>query len=237
MYKSLVRKCKILIATSVLFIILTGIAMIVYPGGSIIDKASIHYNFFENFFSDLGATITPSGKKNTISDILFISALGSLGIAMIYFSNIWRALSVDIHQMSFYGYLSKISLIVSGICFIGVAFTPWNIYLEYHIIFVKLAFGFLLSWTILLIILESTNPKIRHLMITNIIYVIFLIWYFYTLLTGPKLGTPEDLEYQAVAQKIIVYFSVINFAIQAKGIMHFLRIADFRRGGKKNFYV
>ena len=105
MYKSLVRKCKILIATSILFFILTGIAMIAYPGGSLIDKASIHYNFFDNFFSDLGSTVTASGKKNTISNILFISALGSLGIALIYFSNIWRALAVDIHNFSIYGFL------------------------------------------------------------------------------------------------------------------------------------
>lgn len=237
MYKSLVRKCKILIVISILFIILTGLAMIAYPGGSLFDKASIHYNFSENFFSDLGATVTVSGKRNTISNILFISALGSLGIALIYFSNIWRALSVDIHNFSLYGYLSKISLIVSGVCFIGVAFTPWNVYFDYHVIFVKLAFGFLLSWTILFIILESVNPKIRHLMITNIVYLIMLAYYVYTLISGPKLGTPEELEFQAVAQKIIVYASIINFAIQAKGIMHFLRIADFRRGGKKNFYV
>ncbi|MCB0727716.1 MAG: hypothetical protein KDD00_09645, partial [Ignavibacteriae bacterium] len=79
MYKSLVRKCKILIVISILFIILTGLAMIAYPGGSLFDKASIHYNFSENFFSDLGATVTVSGKRNTISNILFISALGSLG--------------------------------------------------------------------------------------------------------------------------------------------------------------
>lgn len=237
MYKSLVRKCKILIITSILFIILTGIAMIVYPGGSLIDKATIHYNFFENFFSDLGATVTPSGKKNSISNILFISAFGSLGVAMIYFSNIWRAISVDIHKMSLFGYLSKISMIVSGICFTGMAFTPWNVYLEYHTILLKLAFGFLLSWTMLMIILESINPKIRHLMISNIIYMLFLIYYLYELFTGSKLGTPDDLVFQAAFQKLIVYFTVVNFIVQAKGIMHFLRIADFRRGGKKNFYV
>ena len=128
-------------------------------------------------------------------------------------------------------------MIISGVCLIGMAFTPWNAFFEYHVIFVKLAFGFLLSWTILFIILESVNPKIRHLMITNIVYCAILIWYVYTLLNGPKFGTLEDLEYQAVAQKLIIYISVLNFAVQAKGIMHFLRIADFRRGGKKNFYV
>lgn len=237
MYKGLIRRCKLLIFTSIAFIILTGLAMISYPGGSIYDKTAIHYNFSENFFSDLGATETISGKQNTVSNILFISALGSIGIVLIYFSGIWRAMDTDIHKLEYIGYLSKIFLVISGISFIGIAFTPWNKYFKYHVIFVKFAFGFLLLWTTLIIILQVRNVKIRNLLICNLIYVLILALYVYILFYGPKFGTEEGLEFQAVSQKIIVYTSIVNLTIQAIGIQRFLRTADFRKGGTKNFYM
>jgi hypothetical protein len=218
-------------------VILTGIAMLVYPGGSLNDKSSIHYEFFHNFFSDLGATVTVSGKKNTISNILFIMAVGTLGLVMIYFSNIWRAMSVDVHKLSFIGHLSKLCLIISGAGFIGIAFTPWNMFFEYHVILEKTAFSFLLAWTLLIMMIQITNKKLRTLLISNSIYVIILGYYVYLLFYGPKTGTPEGVETHAVAQKAIVYFSIANFTIQAFGIMRFLRIADFRRSKNKNFYV
>lgn len=50
-------------------------------------------------------------------------------------------------------------------------------------------------------------------------------------------GMEEGLEFQAVAQKIIIYLSVVLLFIQAFGIGSFLKSADFRRSGMKNFYV
>ena len=237
MQKSLIRRCKILIFTAFLFVVLIGIAMITYPGGSLYDRASIHYNIFNNFLSDLGATMTISGKRNTVSNILFITALGTVGIALIYFSKIWRAIDTDIHRLSAIGYLSKICLFISGLSFIGIAFTPWDKFFDYHVIFVKSAFGFLLGWTILIIILQSGNIKMRKLLISNIIYALFLGYYVYLLFDGPKITTEEGHEFQAVAQKIIFVASVTNLTVQAIGIKRFLRFADFRKGGAKNFYI
>ncbi|MEO6695840.1 MAG: hypothetical protein ABIY50_08980 [Ignavibacteria bacterium] len=226
-----------LIIASVLFVILTGLAMIAYPGGSLYDRAGVHYNFSENFFSDLGTTVTYSGRPNTASDILFISALGIIGIALIYFSKIWRGVSIDSHEMVIPGIMSKIFLIISGASFIGVAFTPWNLYFDNHVLFVKLAFGSLLGWSIMMIILEARNPKLRNLLVLNIIYVLMLGYYVWLLFYGPKFGTLDGLEFQAIAQKIIVYASVINLAIQAWGILSFLKRTDFRKTGRQNFYV
>lgn len=237
MYKNLILRCELLIATAILFVILTGFAMIFYPGGSIYDRDLIHYNFFQNFFSDLGATVTPSGKINNISNILFFSALGGLGLMLILFSKIWRAMDTDIHKMRTVGYFSNFCLILCGVCFIGVAFTPWNKYFDNHVLFVKSAFVLLLVWTILLIILQARNPKIRKLLISNVIYVMVLGWYVFILFYGPKFGTVDGLEFQAVTQKIIVYLTVFNLAFQAAGIQRFLKLADFRRNGLKNFYV
>ena len=237
MQKSLIRRCKLLILASILFVILIGLAMLAYPGGSEHDRASVHYNFFENSISDLGATMTVSGKQNTVSNILFITAFGSLGIILIYFSKIWRAMDTDIHRLSAVGYLSKICLILSGLSFIGIAFSPLNKFYENHMLLLKSAFCFLLAWTLLMIILQAGNLKIRKLLVSNIIYALILSYYVYLLFYGSENGMDETNEFQAVSQKIILLVTMVNLIIQASGINRFLRIADFRKNGAKNFYV
>jgi hypothetical protein len=237
MYKGLLRRCKLVMITSVLFIILTGLAMIAYPGGTKIDRASVHFNIFQNFFSDLGTTITYSGKQNTASNILFISALGSLGMILIYFSKIWRAIDVDVHKYKFIGILSKIFLIICGLSIIGIAFSPWNKYFENHLLFLKLSFVFLFLWSIMIAVLQTKNKKMRGLLVTNIIFILILFYFLYSVFLNPDFGTDKDLEFHSVSQKIIVYISVVYLFIQAYGIKHFLRGADFRRNGMKNFYV
>lgn len=211
--------------------------MLAFPGGSVNDRGSVHYNFFENSISDLGATMTISGKQNTISNILFITAFGSLGIILIYFSMIWRAMDTDVHKLSIVGYISKVCLIFSGLSFIGIAFSPVNIFYENHILLLKSAFCFLLAWTLLMIILQAGNQKIRKLLISNIIYALILGYYLYQLFYGADAVIKEINEYQAVSQKIILFVTIVNLIIQAAGINRFLRIADFRKSGAKNFYV
>jgi hypothetical membrane protein len=53
--------CIVALAGCIQFVLLTIIAMLAYPGGMHPAIASTGYNFFENFFSDLGGTATPTG--------------------------------------------------------------------------------------------------------------------------------------------------------------------------------
>jgi hypothetical protein len=64
-------RATVLIYASVQFLILTALAMWVYPGGAVYEPEATHYLFFRNFFSDLGATRTPSGHANLSSHLLF----------------------------------------------------------------------------------------------------------------------------------------------------------------------
>ena len=54
------------------FFALTIAAMFLYPGGAKYHLATEHYLFLQNFFSDLGATRTYSGKPNMLCASLFI---------------------------------------------------------------------------------------------------------------------------------------------------------------------
>jgi hypothetical protein len=54
------QRASLLIYAAAQFIVLTAIAMAVYPGGAVYRRGSDGYLFFQNFFSDLGATSTYS---------------------------------------------------------------------------------------------------------------------------------------------------------------------------------
>lgn len=237
MQKNLMRMCKIMIIAGISFIILTGFSLGSFSGGSRQNMASLDFNFYENFFSELGAKMTISGKFNTKANILFIIALGILGLSMIYFSNIWKALGTDVHRFKIIGYISNASLIISGISFIGLAFSPYDSSYENNIMFLKLAFGFLLFWTMLILFLQWGNKKIKKLFILNFIYLILLTVYVLILFYGTNF-MPDSLDwFETIYQLIIFYTTVVNLIIQSAGIMKFLRSADFRKDGLKNFYV
>jgi len=58
-----------------LFVFLTIAAMFIYPGGNSNDERTEGYDFFRNFFSDLGRFRLVNGSLNTTSMILFAIAL------------------------------------------------------------------------------------------------------------------------------------------------------------------
>ena len=67
------------------FVVFTTIAMLLYPGGSGVDRSSRGYSFFNNFFSELGLTVTRNGTPNTPSMVLFITALTLAGLGLVLF--------------------------------------------------------------------------------------------------------------------------------------------------------
>ena len=83
--RSLLRN-DILITCLILYILLTGIAMFLYPGGNRIDENSDNYSFNLNFFSDLGASKTINGSPNIFSLVFFVIGQIILGLSIFLFS-------------------------------------------------------------------------------------------------------------------------------------------------------
>ncbi|MBS1517683.1 MAG: hypothetical protein JSS91_06320 [Bacteroidetes bacterium] len=237
MYKGLIRRCKIMIVTSLFFIIVLGIAMIVYPGGNQFDTNSTHYNFVLNYLSDLGSSHTISGKDNTISKILFVTAFGAFGMILVYFSKIWWAMDLDVINKRVTGYFSKIFLIISGIGFIALAFTPINVFADLHLLFLGSAFISFSIWLILILLLQNSNEKIKLLFSYNLVNLVIIICYLFIIFTFSKPNSEEELEFYTISQMIAFVFTAVNLFIQSVGIMHFLKTTDFRRSGIRNFYV
>ena len=205
-------------AAALLFAVLTVAAMLVYPGGAVYDRDSGGYLFFQNFFSDLGATRTYSGRSNTTAHVLFIIALGCVGLAMIGFSTTWRTIAARRGAGRGFGRVAQAAAIVSGLGFIGIAVTPWDRVLDAHNAFVKLAFGVLLIFILCTLSLQLRNEWPGGFVAVNVTYLIVLAIYVLVLFAGPGLGSRSGLEFQVAAQKIIVYGSILNIAVQAEGV-------------------
>jgi hypothetical protein len=213
------------------FFVLTIAAMFLYPGGAKYHLAAERYLFLQNFFSDLGATRTYSGKPNMLCASLFILALSFLGMAMIVASPLWKAWLARVPAETAHdgkapfsaprntpwGSAAQIFAAMSGLCYLGVAVTPWNYFLDAHNNIVKGAFSVLLGLIVCLLLGQISERKTTLYLIANCVYLILLVGYVYLLLAGPSLQTQNGLAVQVAAQKIIAYISIANLALQAWG--------------------
>ena len=95
--------------------------------------------------------------------------------------------------------------------------------LDAHNGFVRAAFGFLLAYGLSLLILQLRNDWFPAYTRTNAVYLLLLLAYVGILFFGPGLNTPNGLEFQVAAQKIIVYASVVNLGLQAVSIHQEMR--------------
>jgi hypothetical protein len=200
------------------FVVLTVVGMVVYPGGSHYDHHVDHYVFLANFFSDLGATRTQTGASNTLACALFVTALGSVGLALIVFAPAWKFLTGGAGTHNRAGMTSEVMATLAGLCFIGIAAVPHNLDNVLHLKFVKAAFvlllGFIVPFTYLLYAFRW--PK-RDVWI-GVVYVIALVAYVLNLFVGPSVRTPWGFSFQVVTQKLFVYYSVATVAILALAV-------------------
>lgn len=187
---------------------LTTAAMLAYPGGAKYALGTDGYRFFQNFFSDLGATKTYSGRSNTPSHVLFLVALICVGLATIGFATTWCTVAERRGEGRRFGDVAQVAGIVSGVGFVGVAVTPWDRVLDAHNAVVQVAFGILLVFIVCLLALQLRNAWPPAFVALNVVYLIVLALYVVVLFAGPGLGTRSGLEFQVAAQKVIVYSSI-----------------------------
>jgi hypothetical protein len=219
-------KAKLIIlvmAACLLFPILTTLAMLFYPGGTRTDPGTAGYRFFGNFFSELGLSQSYAGSPQTASFVLFTTALTLAGIALVLFyvlapSLFWKTTSLRVLSLtgSFFG-------IISGIAFIGVAFTPADLYLAPHALFVQLAFlAFFLSAVFYTpaIFLHPGFPSLYAWV--NLSFAVLLGVYIWLLFSGPGPDSQAGLVIQVTGQKIIAYAAVACIFITAYGSQRML---------------
>ncbi len=196
-----------------LFVLLTVIAMFTYPGGTYTGELTSGYDFFRNFFSDLGRVQVMEGTPNTTSMILFSIALILAGSSLVTFFIAFRSFFPLNPTASLLGTVCGVA---SGLCFIGVAFTPYDLYLQLHIQLVFWAFRtYLAAVGLYAFVIFRQNAYPRRYGWIFVVFAVCLAAYIILLEFGPSAKTPTGLIIQATGQKIIVYISILSAMAQA----------------------
>ncbi|HEX6817186.1 MAG TPA: hypothetical protein VF120_02340 [Ktedonobacterales bacterium] len=206
----------------ILFVVLTAVAMLLYPGGVYTDPGSQGYRFFENYLSDLGQISTISGALNLPSMLFWIIALVgvALGLAAFFlaFTQFFTASPLAL-------WLSRSAALAGAITcvsFIGIAATPKHLgyqILAEHIAFELVAFfSFLLAVVLeiaALRVLERSTPLPRRFLWVFAGFVAALLVYITVVFLGPDDTTLAGEIIQATAQKVIVIAALVTIFAQS----------------------
>lgn len=211
------------------FVVLTGSAMVLYAGGTWFDPTASRYRFTENFLSDLGMTRAFSGHGNYASSALFALALASLGVATIAFAWCWRGFAFAAERARGAGHVSAGVGTASGLAFIGVAVTPFDRALTAHNTLVVAAFGLLLVYVAALSFVMWRNDVRGARFIANLCYLALVAGYVATVVLGPRFDTERGHTVQVVAQKTIVYASMLHVFFLATATRRALREVSNRK--------
>lgn len=205
----------------VVFAVLTAVAMLVYPGGTIVDRAAKGYRFFENYFSDLGLTRARDGAVNVPSMLLFVVALVSVALALsAFFLAFTRFCAASPRALQ----LSRRAALIGGVTcvsFIGIAASPRNLAYPEHIAFELVAFPSFLAAVALEIAalraLERTAPPglPRRFLWVFVGLAVALAAYIALLAFGPPDTTLVGERIQVTGQKVIVYSAITAILLQS----------------------
>lgn len=203
---------------AICFLVLTTLAMYLYPGGTIHAPELESYSFLNNYFSDLGRTRTFDGVSNMTCHRIFKAALTISGSTLILFFTALPSLFKKPSTKTL-AIIAAVLGIIAGFCYIGIGWVPWNESYWGHRRYVRISFLSFLSmivFYVLAIYSERSYPNKygKVLLVFFIILLIQIIIMFF----GPRAyRNSEALFLQAVAQKIVVYSEILVMGYMAFG--------------------
>lgn len=211
------RIFTVVVWSGALFLLLTTLAMLFYPGGSHAAAKSIGYNFTLNFFSDLGRTRTLGGQPNPLSSTLFLLALSLAGAGLGAF---WLCFAPFFGRRArvwkLFAWLGSLCGLAAGICFVGVALVPANGNNALHLSFVVWAFrAFLLATLIYtpILVFDGGFPRRAAWLCVGFAAILFV--YLILLINSTPIKSVAQLQLLATSQKFVVYASVACVAVLA----------------------
>lgn len=206
------------------FFVLTLIAMLIYPGGTLHDTGRETYSFLNNFFSDLGRTQDFRGQANP-SRWIFTVTVTLVGLSMMAFFSAVPAIFQDRREFRTVKFVAVFFGVIAGLGYVGVAFTPYDILMDWHGYSVKSGFSafFLMSILLTWMIYKSAwYPNIYgHIFL---FFDVLLLGYIYLLFFGPDARESiQAMHLQVISQKILIYSQIICMLIQMRGARMVLR--------------
>src|SRR5215212_9606112 len=127
--RTLFRLTRWTLGTSV---ILTIAAMVVYPGGTLLDPHVTRYSFFQNFLSDLGMTVTHGGLSNRPGAALFIASFGLLAVSCVACALGFVRFHASSSRARPFAYAGGVGILLVGLGLAGTAMSPANVFPALH---------------------------------------------------------------------------------------------------------
>ena len=216
-----IKKLLILIGIfgAIQFLVLTSYAMSIYSGGTIHNHELEGYSFWTNYFSDLGRTHTFNGTPNWDCHYLFKTTITVAGICiMLFFSTL-----ISFFQKPFTKFLGGFATffgVIAGACYIGLAWTPYNVHFYEHRYFVQAGFiAFLLMSMFYAAAIFQDEKYPNRYGWAFIIFMFILFPQILIMIYGPRSwSSPEALFLQATSQKVVVYSEILCLLYQAIGL-------------------
>ena len=206
----------------IMFVVLNILAMFLYSGGNINNPNQIGYSFVNNFFSDLGMTISHSNENNIFACILFNLSLCVLGIC---FGMLFYTVRNSFEDYKYLSLCATFLGIYASVSYIGVAFTPSNLYLPLHTFFAHWIFRSLFAasmiYSLLIFKTKGFENKYAYAFIVFGIMVLAYVLYSELYLSDPQLF-PEQLIKHVLAQKIIAFWILISVYFYSIGLGKYL---------------
>ena len=194
--------------------------MFYYEGGTYADPLTQGYQFWYNYFSDLGRINAHSGNPNIISFTLFTITLSIWGLSQIPFYSVFQYFFKSNKKMKILSTLGSLFGVFTGIFFIGIAFTPSDVLGFWHNIFVFLSFGSIfISISLFTITMFQNQEYPKSYAIVSASTSFILILYYFTLFFIPNSITSTILFIYVSGQKIIIYTLLICEIYQGCGAL------------------
>ena len=211
---------KLGMGSILLFLLLTLVAMLTYPGGTYTNHDTEGYTFFYNFFSDLGHYRTYDGEPKWASMILFSTALALGGITFLLFYTVTPNWFRANKRTLLY---ARIGSVGGGICAAGlivVALTPSDLFLNPHLWALKIAMlGFLVACIFYSIAIFKRKDFPNGYVILYAAFLVILLYYLWLLFFGPSVKTDIGLMQHCAGQKILVYSMSMTILVQSWGLL------------------
>ncbi len=176
-----------------------------------------------NFFSELGFTVTRGGFPNPIAAPLFFIALTMAGLGLVLFYIVSLQFFLQTRLLKALSLGGSLFGVISGLAYVGIAFTPANLLPGPHLNFVLLAFRAFLPAVLFYILAIFCNREYPNRFAG--LYLIFaglLTAYIVLITRGPGMDTAQGVMIQATGQKTIVYAAITTIFIQSWGAIRLL---------------
>jgi hypothetical protein len=186
------------------FVVLTGVAMALYPGGTLRNPSTDGYRFLHQFGSDLGMSRAWNGQSNRLGAGVFV--VGELALAAAIGALFTGMVSIAASGRSrLLARVAGAAGILAGIGFVITAFTAPDRFPVLHVQSAALAFRAACVAALLVTGVIILDPRFtRRTALSTAGMAVLLFAFVGVSASGPGVETDRGLVLQVAVQKIVV---------------------------------